>query len=250
VLVELCIRRNPKTLDEIVNFLSWAPGLKRDIRWKRQRVADEMRSMIERKIPLPRYILSILGDEGKPRFGFNEIAFATAQRRLSLSWIDFKEQQQIDARFVCVKDSEDEHSTAGEGFDYGSVPMARVAALATTPTDLETVADLHIVGASLGPQISDIMESMHTAQPRDGYRPIAWHNVFWEVVSEYEALLLVLEQRIPFCDTDQELADHVAVNYLDVVGTSRPSINRRRTRLYNACEELIHTRIRERLAVS
>jgi hypothetical protein len=198
-------------------------------------------------IPIPKDVLEILGDQGNPQFNFNEIAFATSSKRLSLSWTDFKEEQEIDARFVCVQDSEDDSSSAAEGFDYGSVPMARVVARTTAQSDLEMMADLHVVGTSLGPQITAIMESMHTAQPRDGYRPIAWHNVFWEVTSDYDRLRLVLEQRTPFCETDTDLCDHIALNYLDVLARSRPSINRRRTRLYSSCEELIHTRIRERL---
>ncbi len=128
--------------------------------------------------------------------------------------------------------------------------MARIVARATAPADFEGMVDLHAMGSALSPLITDIMESMHTAQPHHGYHPIAWHNVFWDVASEYESLLLALDQRDPFCETDRDLTDHIIFNYHDVVATSRPSITRRRTRLYSACEELIQARVRDYLSAT
>jgi hypothetical protein len=242
-LVEICAASRFNDLDEIVDIYPWHPGLKRDHQWKRKRIADELRSMIALGIPLPGYILEILGDEGEPLFRFNEIASATAPRRLELSWGDFKKSQQIGDQFLCINDSEDETGVAAEGIDYGSVPMARLVAQISPPTDIEIAADLSDMGSSLSTEITAKMEAMHTTKPSGGYHPIAWHNVFWEVVSEYEVLVLSLEQHVPFCETDQVLADYIVVNYTEVVAASRPSITRRRIKLYGACKDLILARV-------
>lgn len=242
-LVETCVKGSYKSLYEIVQDLPWPKRLKRDHEWKRQRIADELRSMIAVGIPLPNYVLEILGNDGKAVFEFNEIAYAIAPKRLELSWGDFKHDQEIDDRFVCITDSEEDTGVGAESVDYGSLPIARIVVQTDFQGDFETLADLHSIGGSLSPEIATKMESMHAAQPRHGYHPIAWHNVFWEVVSEYEILVLSLEQRSPFCETDQVLADYIVVNHLDVIATSRPSITRRRIKLYDACNELVQTRI-------
>jgi hypothetical protein len=245
-LVELCVTGNATTVDELVDDLPWAPGLKLGQEWKRQRVADELRSMLELGVPLPETVIDFLGAEGEAKFDFNEIGFAMGARRLILSWQDFKRQQQIDDRFACVLDSEDDSSAAAESFDYGSITMARVALQKPAPGDLELKTDLRLLGAILGPQLTSILESMHNAKPREGYHPIAWHNVFWNVSSDYESLRLAIEMLDPFCSTDQKLADWVADNYREVTGTSRPVILRRRKALHDACEGHIHTVIHEK----
>ena len=63
---------------------------------------------------------------------------------------------------------------------------------------------------------------------------MAWHNVFWNLVSEYERLRLAIETREPFRATDQELAVHIAMRY--------------RQKLYAECVQKIQTRFLERLA--
>ena len=246
VLVELCVRQRTIRLDELVEVLPWAPGMKLGEDWKRQRVIDELRSMIELGVPLPEHVSDLLAGEGKPRFEFNEIAFACSPRRLKLSWQDFKRDQQLDDRFVCVLASEEDSSTAAESFDYGSITMARVVLGASTTADLELRTDLRLLGSTLGPEISAISELMHSAKPSDGYRPIGWHNVFWVICSDYEALQLALKMLDPFCSTDQKLADWVADNYREVVGTSRPVILRRRKALHDACTRLIHSAMNDK----
>jgi hypothetical protein len=246
VMVELCVTRNAITLNELVESLPWAPRMKLGQDWRRQRVVDELRSMLEIGLPLPQHVSDLLAGEGKARFEFDEMAFACAPRRLTLSWQDFKREQQLDDRFVCVLASEDDSSAAAEGFDYGSITMARVALGVATPADLELRTDLRLLGHTLGPEIISILESMHSAKPSDGYRPIAWHNVFWIVCSDYEALQLALKMLEPFCETDQKLADWVADNYREVVGTSRPVILRRRKALLDACATLIQSAINEK----
>jgi hypothetical protein len=80
---------------------------------------------------------------------------------------------------------------------------------------------------------------MHSQNQLDGYRPIAWHRVFWEAYFEFEALQMNLDYREPHCKTDQSLSDYIAVNCPDVVSSSRPTITKRREKLAAACEERI-----------
>lgn len=246
VMVELCVTRDTISLNELVEALPWAPRIKKGEGWKRQRVIDDLRSMLELGVPLPEHVNDLLAGEGKPRFEFNESAFACAPRRLTLSWQDFKRDQQLDDRFVCVLASGDDSSAAAESFDYGSITMARVVLGVSTTADLELRTDLRILGSALGPEIDSILESMHRAKPSDGFRPIAWHNVFWLICSDYEALQLALKMLDPSCSTDQKLADWVADNCREVVGTSRPVILRRRKALHDACARLIHSAINEK----
>jgi hypothetical protein len=108
--------------------------------------------------------------------------------------------------------------------------------------------DLHILGTTLSRELTALMEELHRCKPGDGYRPVAWHNVFWNLISEYERLRLAIETREPFHDTDQALAAHIAAHYPEVTSTSRPVIVRRRQKLYAECVQKIHTRFLERFA--
>src|SRR2546428_14002125 len=94
--------------------------------------------------------------------------------------------------------------------------------------DRELEMDLHILGTTLTQELTALLEELHRCKPGDGYRPVAWHNVFWNLASEYERLRLAIETRDPFHTTDQELAAHIAMNYPQVTSTSRPIILRGR----------------------
>ena len=95
------------------------------------------------------------------------------------------------------------------------------------------------MGASLSDDLRDMLEHLHSEKPTDGYHPIAWHNVWWNIISKYEGLPLILEMREPLCDVDHVLATHIAENYTDVVKPNRLNIQRRRTRLNDSCAEVI-----------
>src|SRR5262249_50361038 len=89
VLVELCLSRLPTTLDDLSSALPWPAGLKRTPEWKRKRIADELRAMISAGVAIPTHIIELLADQGEPSLQFNEVAFATAPKRLEYSWQDF-----------------------------------------------------------------------------------------------------------------------------------------------------------------
>ena len=108
---------------------------------------------------------------------------------------------------------------------------------------LDTQIDINALASKLNVDLTKVMESLHSSKPKDGYRPIAWHNVWWDITEKYDGLPLSLELRDPACQTDQKLADHLLVNYPDVKKVNRMNLQRRRTRLNQSCDEMILDRL-------
>jgi hypothetical protein len=246
LLVELCLAQAHASLNELAHNFPWESSLKRSAEWKRKHIADHLRSMIAAGVPLPETIGAALGDQGEPLFAFNEIAFAIAPKRLEWSWSDFKKQQGYGQEFVCIAEAGDEAGVWAEGVDYGTITVAAVMLQQATAQDRELEIDFHMLGTTLSQELTALMEELHRCKPSDGYRPVAWHNVFWNLASEYERLRLALEMHEPFRATDQELATHIAMNYPEVTSTSRPVIVRRRQKLYGECVQKIQARFLER----
>jgi hypothetical protein len=244
-LVELCREQPCPSLDELVERFPWAPGLKRDRGWKRQWLADALRSIQAAGVPLPAPALEVLGAEGEPRYGFDEVAYAASPERIKLSWGDFKRDQELDHDFLCIVESDEEPSVANEAVDFRSIRVAEIVLSGRRESDPALLIDLHRIGQALTAELASVLEQMHGGSPVDGYRPVAWHNVFWNVTEEYEGLRLTLEIRDPFLDKDGALADHIRGAYPEVKSCSRPVILRRRQKLYGECIERIHERMQE-----
>lgn len=238
-LIELCLAYPNAALSELVELFPWENGLKRAHEWKEDWVADHLRSLIAVGIPLPEPIVAALGKRGTPRYEFNEVAYAIAPERLKRSWNDFKRQQGYDAQVSTIADEGDSAGIADEGFDYGLVPMAEVVLGEITTQDLELEIDLQLLGQTLSDDLTELLEKMHVAKPSDGYQPVAWHNVFWNLISEYVRLQLRLTTRDPLLETDRELSNHIKIHYPEVKSVSRPAILRRRQNLSAECERLI-----------
>jgi hypothetical protein len=251
-LIELCLAYPTATIAELVEIFPWEEGLKRSQEWKEFWVADHLQSFLAHKIPLPPEIVETLGDTGKADKDFDENAFAMAPKRLELSWEDFKKRQGYGSMLVSILDEGGldgaDDGMAGEGFDYGVVPMAEIVLQSVTPQDVALAIDLQILGQRVSADLAGLLEDMHTRKPADGYRPIAWHNVFWNLISEYDQMRLSVETKDPIRETDQDLADHIKANYREVKSSSRPMIYRRRNSLSAACDTLIRERFLERFA--
>lgn len=238
-LIELCLAYPNAALIELVELFPWEDGLKRSHQWKEDWVADHLCSLIAAGITLPAAIVAMLADRGAPKYEFNEVAFAVTPERLRLGWKDFKQQQGLWAHVLTISDDEAGAGVAGEGIDYGVIPMAEVALNEVTTQEVELEIDLQLIGQRLSDGLTELLEEMHTAKPSDGYQPVAWHNVFWNLISEYVRLRLSLETRDLLLDTDGELADHIKTHYPDVKSVSRPVVLRRRQNLSAACVNLI-----------
>jgi hypothetical protein len=246
LLVEFCLAQPHARLEELVNCSPWEAGLKRSKEWKRKHLADLLRSMIAAGVPLPETVIMALDDEGECCFAFNEIAFTVATKRLEWSWNAFKKQQGYAQEFVGITEVGDVTGVSAEGVDYGAMTVAAVVLQQTTAQDYELALDLQMLGATLSRELTALLEELHQHKPGEGYRPVAWHHVFWNLTSEYERLRLAIETRDPFRNMDQELAAHIAAHYPEVTSTSRPVMVRRRQKLQAACEEKIHVRFLER----
>jgi len=245
LLAELCHRRPEATLTELRAVFPWAPGLKRSDEWKRKRIASYIKSFGASGVKLPTSIINAAPNEGAAEFQFDEIAYAVSPKRLEQSWKDFKDQMEWSEEFVGITLGEGATSGDAEFIDYGSIPSARLVDRLTPSVEMEMELDLLLLGRELSPELNGLMEDLHAANVVDGYRPIAWHNVFWNISSEYDYLPLELEQRDPMRETDQELASHLAANYPNVKSASRPVVSRRRKRLHDACNERLIRRLRE-----
>lgn len=244
LLVEFCCTHPDMTIDQIVQaFPGWG-GYKRNEEEKRKYVVNLLRSMIHVGIPLPAAIKETLGDEGEAKFEFNEIALARGWH-VDRSWNDFKEDQEIDFDYRCIDESdEEEPGVHAEAIDLGLISMSKVILNLTKRIDKETELDFQRFGEELGPELTALMESMHGRKPADGYRPIAWHNVFWKIWLQYKGLYLSLDMRDPHCDVDHKLADYIAEVYTDVSKPNRLNIARRRKTLYDACDAKISARLK------
>lgn len=248
LLVEFCHRRPEASLAELQAIFPWTSGLKRSDEWKRARLAGYIKSFVASGIKLPISIINIVEERSASASQFNEIAYAVSPRRLEQSWKDFKDQMEWSEEFVGITMGEDETSSAAEFIDYGSISSARLIAGLTPSVETEMGLDLLLLGRELGPELNGLMEDLHAANAVDGYRPIAWHNVFWNISSEYDYLPLELEQRDPLQETDHDLASHLAANYPEVRSTSRPVVSRRRKRLYDVCNQRVIGRLRDNFA--
>jgi hypothetical protein len=199
--------------------------------------------MIAAEIPLP--LKAELPDDGSDLYSFDELAFAGSNQRVENSWADFKRQQDLDGYYFAIDDSDSRSGVDAEAVDYGTISMAKVVLGAEPGLNPEVVLNLHLLGKSLTAELSSLMEEMHVNKPKDGFRPIAWHNVFWCMLSDYEGLHMSLKVLDPYCERDHQLAEYLSDNYRDISTTSRPVIYRRRRSLHEACTDRVILRVRE-----
>lgn len=246
-LIQLLQTPQADDLGKLASIFPWDPGLKRSTEWKQARIANYIGSIMAAGIDLPAnpWTKTIRPSDV---YSFDEANFATSSRRLQQSWDDFKEQQEIDAYYLAIIDSESADAVYAEAIDFGAISVSKIALGQDCGRDAETLMDLQILGEELSPRVTAILEDMHIRKPKDGYRPIAWHNVFWCLISDYENLKLVLHVVDPFCEFDNQLCDYIGDNYKDVTSYSRSVIYRRRTDLHSACDDAITEAIRLKFA--
>lgn len=253
-LVVFCCNKSNLSLSEVAEkFTEWG-GLKRGLEQKKMWVADTLRSMIAIGIPLPNSILLTIGDTGRVTYKFNELALLS-RWDIGLSWRDFKQICDLKEGILCIKDSDVNDGVNSEGIDLGSITMAEVALKSGLLDNVEAKYErsyfnekLEFLSETLGVKVTDVMEEMHKIEPKNGYRPIAWHKIFKLLFDEYECLQLDLEMHEPFCKTDEALAQHIAVNYPEVQDKSRPVIYRRQKKLHEACDNKIVSSIKEEIS--
>lgn len=245
-LVEMCYHHPFINLEHLQEVFPWATGLKRNADWKRSRILGYLSSFRSVGVDLPSALCLSLDkneDHVIPSFQFDEVAYAVSSTRMEQSWKDFKDIMEWSDRFVSLL-TDDGEAVSAEFFDYGSVASA---CWLVNPMDetTENVMEYHWLAQEIRPELMKILDDLHTTSREAGYPPIAWHNVFWNLSSDYESLPLRLELRDPFQETDQALAAHLRSQYPEIEGTSRPVISRRRKKLYDACAARIIGRLRE-----
>lgn len=246
-LVELCHARSATSLEQLAEVFGWEVKLKRKPEWKRTRVADLLCSMRAAGVRLPDSIIKPALSEGTARFKFNELDFAASPRRLEKSWTNFKRLQRLSTQFVGIVDDDASEETYAEAMSYGAVTATELTLRTMIQVDIELELDMRQFGEELSAEITAMLAKLHADRPKDGYQVIAWHNVFWDVHSEYPRLRLTLEMRDPLCETDEDLRRHIVEHHPEVVGTGRVTILRRRQKLHGDCTGRISRYLWERL---
>src|SRR5207237_1260749 len=123
--------------------------------------------------------------------------------------------------YVCIDDeSAGEAGVGDEKADYGGIATAKVVLALSTPSVSEFLVDVDQIGETLTADLYDLLKRFDAEKPTDGYSPIAWHSVWWYMISEYEAVPLELELRDPECKVDRELAEHIQKHYPEVLSAS------------------------------
>lgn len=246
-LLELCHARPSVSLEQLAESFDWEANLKRSPEWKRTRVADLLRSMQAAGIRLPEAIGNLVQAEGTVRFKFNELDFAVSPNRFDKSWINFKRLQKLSTQFVGIVEDDASEETYAEAMSYGAVTAADLTLRTMIHVDIELELDMLKFGEELSAELASMLTKLHSEKPKDGYQIVAWHNVFWDVHSEYPRLRLTLEMRDPLCETDEDLRRFIVEHHPEVVGTGRVTILRRRQKLHGDCTERISRYLWERL---
>ena len=240
-LVEFCREYPEMSIVQIAKRFTGWDGLKLGqedrINWVRKHLRSMSSAGIEISSAATEEARSAPTNEDEI-YGYHELALVR-KWRADLSWKDFKEQLELDSSYISVADAglEEDPNVAQEAFDYGAISAARVLLNLNSPTSAEAAVDLNRLGAQLTVELLDLLETFQTDKPADGYLPIAWHNVWWIIASNYEAVPLDLNERDPFCEVDRTLADYIGSKYPTVFKPNRLNIQRRRTKLQDKCVE-------------
>jgi hypothetical protein len=205
-----------------------------------QWVARHLHCMADQGVHLPDDSLAITEacDMDFPEnYGFDERALVKGWK-VEMSWQAFKKQGEISSDYLCVETSNLDEGTASEAFDFGLIQEAKLAPLrGSVLTD--KALEIREVATRITQNLRDLLDDMHAKKTRDGFRPIAWHNVWWYLTDHWDALPLKLDLKDPCCETDDRLAAHIGEHYSDVQKVNRLNMQRRRTRLEAACSESI-----------
>lgn len=248
-LIELCLGEPGATLDELVNSFSWRANLKRSPLQKREWVVDQLQSMLRLGVPLPPEIITTLGDEGDAKYEYNERAFATSLDRLKKSWKDFKHEQGLDVAFAGINTSDMSEGVEAEALDVGARLKARLVLSEEPEVLIGSNHDIIIIGKELGPELTNLLDEMHTAAPLDGYYPVAWHKVFWNLCDRYLEIPLELRRDDPYLKEDNNLKDYIVTHYIEVRGKSLSFVRNRREELEKRCNQVVMIRLSECLEI-
>lgn len=240
-LVTFC-RLNPGLdIDQVAaDFTGWN-NLKRSKSDRVDWIKLQLRSMKEIGIPLPLESIAIseaVACETRTLLGFEERALIK-RWDVKRSWNAFKNQQEINDEFVCVRDNDADDDVSAEAVDFGVISESKLVSYDPLPEGQRTL-EVTELAAAIGQLLNSILDDFSQRKPQAGYNPIAWHSAWWHFTDKYSGMPLRLRLEEPCCDTDQVLADHIQQHYGEFPGVNRLAIQRRRTQLTEKCEgELI-----------
>ncbi len=245
ILVEFCFANPNLDFDQLVARYPWWSGLKRNNTWKAAWIADHLRSFIARRIALPPAIVITLGERGEAKYDFNELAWAIAPNRFEKSWKKYLKHLGPLASSFAIVDDLAGMSVADESFDYGAISMAEVTSQLLAAPDLDLNLDLEKMAVTVSQDITNVLANLHLVDPRECYQPVAWHNVFWKIVDDFDGLPLELETKVPQIDSDVRMVEHLRTHYTELNPVTRLTLHRRRHRLTSLCHDAIFSALRQ-----
>lgn len=167
------------------------------------------------------------------RFGFSERALMKMWN-VRQSWVAFKEIMEISYEFEAMDNGNDQ--ACAESFHYKPILRADSIFQGQIAAEQKSL-EMMEVAAKIGQKLEGNLQFFDLRKPRHGYRPIAWHKVWWDISDKYAELNLSLHLELPCCDTDQVLADHIIQFYAnDCTGVNRLNVQRRRQKLFESCD--------------
>jgi hypothetical protein len=101
------------------------------------------------------------------------------------------------------------------------------------------------MAVTVSQDITNTLASLYLDHPRDCYHPVAWHNVFWKIIDDFDGLPLELETKDPQIDSDVRMVDHLRTHYTELNPVTRPTLHRRRHRLTSLCHDAIFSSLRQ-----
>ena len=247
-LVQFCRRFPELGIKEVANTFSGWAGLKRNRDYKINYVAQNLYSMKALGVCLSDSVA--MAEIAKQQFditlGFEERALVKGWE-IGRSWKDFVRQEELHHSYIAIdKPLDGNEGTAYESVDLGYVPESKLSSNYSFQ-NIANEYDFMEIGVAVTADLNSILEEFHSNKPHDGYRPIAWHNVWWHIYDKYIALALGLRGLDPVCDTDSLLAQHIAAHYPEILKVTRLNIQRRRSSLTVSCESHIVGFLREQL---
>lgn len=231
-LVEYCLNYPDKDLDSVTNGFDGLRALKRSPEILKAYVLLRLKSMNYVGVVFATESVAVVQASREQIDDTKLLGFDERQLVKSLpineKWIDFRRRERLTydhESFDLIR-----HDIAAETSDFGSIADKFVSF--SVGRDLEFIQ----LAEHISRKLNEILDEFHNKGAEAGFRPIAFHKVWWEYDRDQ---YLGLECRSPECKTDEKLAEHISNTYAEVSKMNRLTAQRRRTKLEDACRESI-----------
>ena len=228
-LVEYCLAYPEKDLDAVIKDFDGLRVLKRSPAELRNFVTSRLQSMISAGVEFARDSVAIhqavAEIENIELLGFDERGLIKSLK-INEKWVDFRQREKLTYKHESYDLLYD--NIAAETSDFGEI--SDKFASFSPGRDLEFAQ----LTEQISKKLNEILDELHNNKPLLGFRPIAWHRVWWDYDPD---CCLGLECITPECRTDERLSEHISGTYPEVQNMNRLAAQRRRSKLEDTCKE-------------